>query len=382
MSSEPRQGSGPVAVTVFVAISLAVGVYAGYLVHSFSPAAEPVTEAHQPPVAPAPDLREALEEANLSIAELEQEAEGLRDELGAARAEADQREATITELTTDLAAFEELVNALAEEASVAQQEAARLGAELQATRERVAFLEARNRTLAGDLELALSDAARARQLLDMRTQQHEAGAFAPPPLAEVSAPPPPPAAPKPEPVDVRPVVEALLAFTPDAGQGAIQDSLGLEVVLQSPARLELGGGPLVTMHRFDAYSGDLLSSELTVRSGEAAALAPLIAGHLLSVMGEPLSGSAETIAVGGRVQFQTASSSATLILQSHDRLLLTVEHTGLAAAPIQLFRLDSSPTAGADSPTIDVSAPATPAEETLEAAAPTDDGEPAEDEID
>ena len=161
----------------------------------------------------------------------------------------------------------------------------------------------------------------------------------------MTPPPPPPALPKPEPVELRPVLEQLLALAPDSSQSSIEDRLGLDVMLQSPARLELGSGALVTVHRFDAYSGDLLSSELTVRSGGAEELVLHMGAHLNEVMGAPLSGSVDAIPVGGRVRFETARNSATLVLETQDRLRLLVEHVGVAAAPIQVFRLDANPPA-------------------------------------
>lgn len=364
MSDQQRRGVGPLAVTIFVLIALACGGYGGMLVQQFGQDSRALAGQRDPDEGLRAELNTArqviaslraqqrvtvgqLDEARAALAERDeqfaatpgaQQAEALQ-ELDAARAALAERDEQLASLVEELAAAEAAPVAL-------QQEAARLEAELLQANERLAFLEERNQALAGDLELALSEAARARQLLEMSSAQRAAGALEPPPLANVTAPPPPPPAlPKPEPVELRPVLEQLLALAPDSSQSSIEDRLGLDVMLQSPARLELGSGALVTVHRFDAYSGDLLSSELTVRSGGAEELVLHMGAHLNEVMGAPLSGSVDAIPVGGRVRFETARNSATLVLETQDRLRLLVEHVGVAAAPIQVFRLDANPPA-------------------------------------
>lgn len=364
MSDQQRRGVGPLAVTIFVLIALACGGYGGMLVQQFGQDSRALAGQRDPDEGLRAELNTArqviaslraqqrvtvgqLDEARAALAERDeqfaatpgaQQAEALQ-ELDAARAALAERDEQLASLVEELAAAEAAPAAL-------QQEAARLEAELLQANERLAFLEERNQALAGDLELALSEAARARQLLEMSSAQRAAGALEPPPLANVTAPPPPPPAlPKPEPVELRPVLEQLLALAPDSSQSSIEDRLGLDVMLQSPARLELGSGALVTVHRFDAYSGDLLSSELTVRSGGAEELVLHMGAHLNEVMGAPLSGSVDAIPVGGRVRFETARNSATLVLETQDRLRLLVEHVGVAAAPIQVFRLDANPPA-------------------------------------
>lgn len=349
MTDHQPKGVGPFAVGVFVLIALACGGYGGMLLQEF------VQDSQEAPAAiqvEAPQdeglLAElaTLQEAERSLRAQNEVAQVQLNDLRVALAE---REAEVTSLNEQLASMEAAPVALEEELARLEAELGHLDAELLTARERVAFLEERNRALSSDLELALSEAARARQLLEMSSAQRAAGALEPPPLAsvpaslaDVPAPPPPPAAARPEPVELRPVLEELLALAPDTSKGAIEDRLGLPVVLQSPARLELGTGPLVTVHRFDTFSGDLLTSELTVRASGAEELAAQVAAHLSEAMGEPLSGAAASLAIGGRLRFETGRHAAVLVLETAERLQLLVEHTGVAAAPIQVFRRDDA----------------------------------------
>lgn len=355
---EPQTTNGAGAASGRIGAALVLGLVGGLVLGALPP--QPRTEAPRPAaVSAGPDDQAPLSALPSPVPEAERETpaqlQAVEERLRALEAQLAISEAEATDLRDLLAASETEAAGLlgqltaAEAASVAfQEEAARLEAELLEARQRVAFLEERNRTLASDLELALSEATRARQLLEMSASRRATGALEPPPipnapasLAEVPAPPPPPSTPQQDPVELLPVLEALLAFSPDMGQGAIEDRLGLAVALQSPARLELGVGPLVTLHRFDAFSGDLLTSELTVRASGADELAAQVAGHLSEVMGEPFSGSTTELTIGSRLRFETSRNSAVLTLETPDRMQLLVEHVGVAAAPIQVFRRDS-----------------------------------------